>query len=438
MKLQKIASSPYFVASTGAALIAAILAPQILPTRAALGQTPATDVPAATAPTTAAPVVSTPTPTPANPNPFGLAAPATSTPIPVGTTFGGQATTTALGATEAEQIATYRARIQELQASLRQVPRSEEESEAQRRVVSEISQLQLAIQRLEAEAGGYAAYRRAREAQERGQAGGAELGLGAGPVDRRAALETSGIATSLPGQSLSATEAAILRSQKESLMAQYRQLQQTLRALGPNDEILATQLRGEQTALAAQLKDVEERLAAYPEEPTIQTFQPSAPNLNATLPQGALLPNLAASGAPNVAQRMQKAMEAAELLRQAGMIGLANYVVAEVPRLAEENYQETPLVPGAWAEGSGLAEERLNPFQQISPKEVEAIRASIDGLQAKIDAMSESLRNVETQLKLLTRQAVAAPTAIAPAETPAAEIIENAEAPTESQVGGSL
>ena len=127
------------------------------------------------------------------------------------------------------------------------------------------------------------------------------------------------------------------------------------------------------------------------------------------------------TGGNDVAAKIRKAQQAAEILREAGLVHLASLASAEIPRLADPNFAETRYVPGTWSEGAGLAEERYTPVQQISADEIDAIKTSIDDLKARVDSLTEIMSNVETQLKLLTRQTVDAAPPVAPVVVPAPE-----------------
>ena len=111
-------------------------------------------------------------------------------------------------------------------------------------------------------------------------------------------------------------------------------------------------------------------------------------------------------GTDNIMEKMQKANQAAQLLREAGLIQLAGHVTNEIPRMSTPNFTETNLVPGAWAQSAGLDDEANNPFHMVSPRDIEGINNSIDELKTKIDLLSQSLADVETQLKLLSHQQV--------------------------------
>ena len=103
---------------------------------------------------------------------------------------------------------------------------------------------------------------------------------------------------------------------------------------------------------------------------------------------------------------MQKASDAARLLREAGLFKLAGHVDNEVARMSNPNYQETNLVEGSWAASAGQAEEANNPFHIVTPKDIEGLNASINDLKTRVDKLGDALSGVETILKLLTRQQV--------------------------------
>lgn len=428
---KKIVLSPYFAATTGATALALTLG-------AANAQNLPVPTPSAPAPSDAtAPL---PTPVPANPNPLGIGAPTAATPnVPASTTLqlgaASNAASAPLGA--AANVETLRAQARTLEGRLRQAPTTAAEQEEQLKIVAELSALQRQIQQAEAAAGDFASYRRTRAAQEGVDLDAAlDANLNANPLADPGAVPALG---GLPGGSgsnasptaaipLAPGEAELLRAQKEELTRQYRQLQQTMRALSPSDEALATTLRAEQTTLLNQLKEIDERLTSAPAAPA---FPNALPNLggdfaNAIPPENRLPAFAGASeltDGNDVAAKMQKAQEAAEILRSVGLVNLAGLAAAEIPRLADPNFAETRYVPGTWTEGAGLAEERYNPFQQISKDEIDAIKTSIDDLKTRVDSLTEIMSNVETQLKLLTRQTVDAASPVAPVvptpETPA-------------------
>ena len=215
------------------------------------------------------------------------------------------------------------------------------------------------------------------------------------------------------GPSLTVGEAALLREQKEGLTQQYRQIQQTLRALQPNEAALAENLRKEQATIAAQLLEIDARLASVPQDPlAAQPIQPNVPAVGQIPIQNQLMPVPNAFDAGNdLNARIQKVNQAAQLLREAGLVMLANYAANEAPRLADPNYTEQNLVPGSWAEEEGLAEARNNPFQQVGKDDLDKITTNVDDLKARIDKLAQTLADVETQLKLLTRNSVYAPPA---------------------------
>lgn len=412
---KKIVISPYFAATTGATALALTL-----------GAANAQNAPIPVPSTAAAPSVPVSldaknadfAPAPSNPNPLGIGTPnAVSNVAPAA----------------APNVEALRAQARALEAQLTVLPTTAAEQEAYQKVVAELSALQRQIQQAEATLGDFASYKRARAAQEGTAPFAASPNVANAP--NASALLDAGLGTPAPSPTaalpLAPGEAEALRAQKEELTRQYRQLLQTMRALSPNDAALATTLQAEQTTLLNQLKEIDERLASAPVVPTPPAVPNALPEIGldpsaAIPPENRLAPtaSLDLIGGADAAAKIQKANEAAALLREAGLVNLASLAAAEIPRLADPNFAETRFVPGTWSEGAGLAEERYNPFQQISKDEIDAIKTSIDDLKARVDSLTEIMSNVETQLKLLTRQTVAAPSPVAP-------IVPTPEAPAD-------
>lgn len=322
-------------------------------------------------------------------------------------------------------LAALRARAQALQAQIQHMPSSLAEQRAQQEAANELISVQGQIQQLEAQGDRFSAYRQARDQQALGAFPGQGQPAATNPLaeaqaqNRRQTLAESGLNSGAPaartaqGPSLTAGEAALLREQKEGLTQQYRQIQQTLRALQPNEAALAENLRKEQATIAAQLLEIDARLASAPQDPlAAQPIQPNVPTAGQIPIQNQLMPVPNAFDAgTDLNVRIQKVNQAAQLLREAGLVQLANYAANEAPRLADPNYTEQNLVPGSWAEGEGLAEARNNPFQQVGKDDLDKITSNVDDLKARIDKLAQTLADVETQLKLLTRNSVYAPPA---------------------------
>lgn len=406
---KKIVLSPYFAATTGATALALTLGaanaqnapvPSLPATPAAPSVPVSLDAPnAAFAP-------------PSNPNPLGIGTSnAVSNVAPVAT----------------PNVEALRAQARTLEAQLAVLPTTAAEQEAYQKVVAELSALQRQIQQAEAAAGDFATYKRTRAAQEGNDPFAASPNVANAP--NASALLGSALGTpateSTAAFPLAPGEAEALRAQKEELSRQYRQLLQTMRALSPNDAALASTLQAEQATILNQLKEIDQRLANAPATPSVPTVPNALPDVGldptAAIPlENRLAPtaSLDLIGGDDVATKMEKARQAAETLREVGLVQLASLASAEIPRLADPNFAETRYVPGTWSEGAGLAEERYNPFQQISADEIDAIKTSIDDLKARVDSLTEIMSNVETQLKLLTRQTVDAATPVAPVVVP--------------------
>ena len=222
-KNKKFAKRIYVATACGA--VAALISWSLADANRVAGQTTATNAPVATP---------------------GVVPDATVIPAPAAPTNAAPATTD-----NAQILATIRARINELQASLQTTPTSLEEQNAQQKTIQELSALQAQAMRLESEAANYSAFKQAREAQNASVNLNDPYGL-ANPAlnapnaqdSRQALLEASGLNSGNLSQrfdanALSVGEAAILREQKADLVLQYQQIQQTLRALQPGEEVLA-------------------------------------------------------------------------------------------------------------------------------------------------------------------------------------------------------
>lgn len=392
-KNKKFAKRIYVATACGA--VAALISWSLADANRVAGQTTATNAPVATP---------------------GVVPDATVIPAPAAPTNAAPATTD-----NAQILATIRARINELQASLQTTPTSLEEQNAQQKTIQELSALQAQAMRLESEAANYSAFKQAREAQNASVNLNDPYGL-ANPAlnapnaqdSRQALLEASGLNSGnlsqrFDGNALSVGEAAILREQKADLVLQYQQIQQTLRALQPGEEVLAQTLRQELQTIYAQLKDLDAKLANAPATPAPTTTPVQQNDLLAGIPEANRLVN-PDPNALNVyneqSARMQKASDAARLLREAGLFKLAGHVDNEVARMSNPNYQETNLVEGSWAASAGQAEEANNPFHIVTPKDIEGLNASINDLKTRVDKLGDALSGVETILKLLTRQQV--------------------------------
>lgn len=391
-KNKKFAKRIYVATACGA--VAALTSWSLADANRVVGQTTAANAPVA--PATAVPG-------------------ATTLPAPSATTNAAPAATD-----NAQNLATIRARINELQASLQTMPTSVEEQNAQQKAIQELSALQAQAMRLESEAANYSAFKQAREAQNASANLNDPYGL-ANPAlnapndqaSRQALLDASGLNSGYLNQrfdanALSTGEAALLREQKADLVLQYQQIQQTLRALQPGEEVLAQTLRQELQTIYAQLKDLDAKLANAPATPEPTTPAPQSDPL-AGIPEA----NRLVTPDPNAlnvyneqSARMQKASDAARLLREAGLFKLAGHVDNEVARMSNPNYQETNLVEGSWAASAGQAEEANNPFHIVTPKDIEGLNDSINDLKTRVDKLGDALSGIETILKLLTRQQV--------------------------------
>ncbi|MDO4587776.1 MAG: hypothetical protein Q4C95_10835 [Planctomycetia bacterium] len=227
-----------------------------------------------------------------------------------------------------------------------------------------------------------------------------------------------------------------LENVKEELTLQLKQLQQTLRALQPQDVILAQTLREQQSTLLNQLKGINDQIDALKRQNSgsIQTpdslmslnnsyaipnvLPPVTDNNSGTLPglmsssgdlnATNLNPENYLLNSPNDATtKMRKANEAAQILREVGLNDLANQILNIIPQMMNPDFKEP--VQNQWNDNPNLIDSINNPFQTVPSTEVTELKGSISELRSEIEKMSQELVEMNTQLKLLSRQAVSAP-----------------------------
>lgn len=217
------------------------------------------------------------------------------------------------------------------------------------------------------------------------------------------------------------TDPMLLKQIKEELTFQLKQIQQTLEILGPQDAALSASLKEQQTDLLTQLKDVTEKLGASPaaaEEAqkldaaaqAAPAAPPTVPNPQAPNPQ----PNPQGLDQLNLndfSNRIQKVNQAAVLLREAGLNDLANHALNQAGELSNPNFVETPFAADAqadWFQPNGAFSQDINE-----------LKTSVADLSGRIDQIVSELANIDTQLKLLSRQAVT-PSAVPALSAPSA------------------
>lgn len=197
---------------------------------------------------------------------------------------------------------------------------------------------------------------------------------------------------------------ALLKQIKEELTFQIKQLQQTLAVLGPQDEALSATLKEQEAELLKQMADVNGKLgqAADPNAPVDPNAaispsvpaDPNAPNrFNAAMTADPTAPmNLNAFH-----DKVAKAQQAAMLLQEAGLVELANHALNQAAGLGNPNFTEAPL-PNAGADW-------FNPGG-AKADDIAELKATVAELKTQLDAVTASLTEINTQLKLLSRQSV--------------------------------
>ena len=202
----------------------------------------------------------------------------------------------------------------------------------------------------------------------------------------------------------------LLKQIKEELTFQLKQLQQTLTMLGPQDEALSATLKEQQTDLLKQLADVNAKLgsaAAPVADAAALPAEDAAPAV--TLPADAAAPNIPGTiNAGDAAERIAKVSQAAVLLREAGLIELANHAVNQAGALSDPNFVEAPInaMPRAEAGADWFA-----PDQAAQAQDIAELKETSAATKSQVEQILADLKNIDAQLKLLSRQAVAEPAA---------------------------
>ncbi len=241
--------------------------------------------------------------------------------------------------------------------------------------------------------------------------------------------------------------ASVLQHMKNEWTFQLQQIQQMLRSLQPQDEQLAKTLKEQQAEILKDLKDVNEQLekmgpnAATSEmDPLFQGIldetqrkmgqipNPNTSSVPANNPLAALNQNnkanaagvpldnnltgldsgLNANAAADSEQKIKKVENAIILLREAGLPLLANQAANQIPNLLNPAFTEEPLNTGINPPVPGLTDitGAANPYEPLPSKEVTELKTLISELKGQLSQMANDLTDVQTQLKLLSRQIV--------------------------------
>lgn len=245
------------------------------------------------------------------------------------------------------------------------------------------------------------------------------------------------------------TDPALLKQIKEELTFQLKQLQQTLRMLGPQDEALQTTLKEQETDLLEQLKQVNEKLGKSDEpakvgeesaqDGTISSVKPPLlPGLNGEPAKGSAESLSGAGALPttpgmvdanDVAQRLQKVSQAAVLLREAGLFDLANQALNQAETLADPNRSALTVDPALTGLQEGAGNDWFTPPGAAKASDLAELKEASQAIGARVDQMVENLKAIETQLKLLSRQMVDQGNPATPPVIPAEKPVEDDSAP---------
>ena len=198
-------------------------------------------------------------------------------------------------------------------------------------------------------------------------------GTGVFPVPAAAQPDTP-----VPFSPFDGMDPATMRRTRADLLTQLKYLNRTLETLGPQDEALADSLTEQKLELTARIRQLDERIGSAAPE----TKFPAAEKA----PAETVSPALSNPAAPD------SGLNAAEL-DPAGIDRIdAAFGGAQVPAADPAD------VDGAWYSGENKNQKILDAIAEL--------QKSNDETNRRLDEMADELKTIETQLKLLSRQAV--------------------------------
>lgn len=189
---------------------------------------------------------------------------------------------------------------------------------------------------------------------------------------------------------------ALLKQIKEELTFQLKQIQQTLTMLGPQDEALSTTLKEQQADLLKQLQDVNGKLGEPADSTAAAPTAPGAPAIPgdpATALQGA--DPTAPINVEAFTDKMAKINQAATLLQEAGLPELANAALNQAAAGGGAPLADNPSANADWYNPGGAKAE-----------DIAEMKGAMAEMKAQLDAVTAALADINTQLKLLSRQSV--------------------------------
>ena len=170
-------------------------------------------------------------------------------------------------------------------------------------------------------------------------------------------------------------DVATMRRTRAELSTQLTLLNRTLGTLGSEDKALAESLTEQQRELTARIKELDERIGTPAPETNLSAAE-KAPTEAAPLGAGA-----------DAADANMSALNPADINQIDSMFGGAQTPAADPTE-----------VDGAWYSGENKNQKILDAIAEL--------QKSNDEMNRRLDEVIDELKTIETQLKLLSRQAV--------------------------------
>ncbi len=208
--------------------------------------------------------------------------------------------------------------------------------------------------------------------------------------------------------------ANILQHMKTELTSQLRQIQQILRTLQPEDQSLAATLKEQQAEISKELAEINRQLEqtgpGKPEtDPVLQELIGTTnKQLGLNLLPGTEKPVVSPAELPAATPNGSSNSSAADKASAAGTL----YPETKIPAgpektLSAENPVEAapPVKAGqgpAWNEQN---QANVNPYEVLTSEDVKQLKSELNSMKTELKTITEAISNIESQLKLLTRQA---------------------------------
>lgn len=193
--------------------------------------------------------------------------------------------------------------------------------------------------------------------------------------------------------------ANILQHMKTELTNQLRQIQQILRTLQPEDQSLAITLKDQQTEITKELTEINRQL-----EQTGPGKPKKDPILQGLI--GATSKQLDLQGAPPAGQQIPEAIPPTN----PSVSGTSGNIAPRTPEQIAGQAVKANAALNAGPAWNEQTERNTSPYDVLTSEDVKQLKSELSALKANMKDITESIKNIEAQLKILTRQATNTPT----------------------------